>query len=79
MHYVDEGQGPLVILLHGFPYLWYMWRRQIVALAGPAFGSSPRSTRIRANRSPDSIDAYDMSQAVGDVVGLMAAWVKRPR
>jgi pimeloyl-ACP methyl ester carboxylesterase len=33
MHYVDEGQGPLVILLHGFPYLWYMWRRQIVALA----------------------------------------------
>ena len=27
MHYIDEGQGPLVILLHGFPYLWYMWRR----------------------------------------------------
>ncbi len=33
MHYIDEGQGPLVILLHGFPYLWYMWRRQIAALA----------------------------------------------
>ena len=29
MHYIDEGQGPLVILLHGFPYLWYMWRGQI--------------------------------------------------
>ena len=24
MHYIDEGQGPLVILLHGFPYLWYI-------------------------------------------------------
>ena len=40
MHYIDEGQGPLVILLHGFPYLWYMWRRQIVALAEAGFGSS---------------------------------------
>ena len=53
LHYIDEGQGPLVILLHGFPYLWYMWRRQIVALAGSLAirsirkGSSPteRATR----------------------------------
>ena len=51
MHYIDEGKGPLVILLHGVPYLWYMWRRQIVALAeagfrvvGPTNGDSGRPT-----------------------------------
>ncbi|WP_213956431.1 alpha/beta hydrolase [Variovorax sp. dw_954] len=74
MHYVDEGQGPLVILLHGFPYLWYMWRRQIGALAEAGyrvvapdlrgFGQTDRSV---------SIEAYDMSRAVGDMVGLMRA------
>ena len=52
MHYVDEGQGPLVILLHGFPYLWYMWRRQIVALAEAGYRVVvPRSTGIWTNRS----------------------------
>jgi len=33
MHYVEAGKGPLVILLHGFPLLWYSWRHQINALA----------------------------------------------
>ena len=33
LHYVDEGRGPLVVLVHGFPYLWYAWRSQIRALA----------------------------------------------
>ena len=52
MHYIDEGQGPLVILLHGFPYLWYMWRRQIRGLGrGRLSGRRPRSTGIWANRS----------------------------
>ena len=35
-----RGVGPLVILLHGFPYLWYMWRRQIRPWRRPAFASS---------------------------------------
>jgi len=74
MHYVDEGHGPLVILLHGFPYLWYMWRRQIVALARAGFRVvAPDQRGFGQTDRPDSIDAYDMSQAVGDVVGLLAA------
>ena len=74
MHYIDEGQGPLVILLHGFPYLWYMWRRQIVALAEAGFRVVvPDQRGFGQTDRPDSIEAYDMSQAVGDMVGLMAA------
>jgi pimeloyl-ACP methyl ester carboxylesterase len=37
LHYVEEGDGPLVLLLHGFPELWYGWRRQISALAAAGF------------------------------------------
>jgi epoxide hydrolase 4 len=33
LHYVEQGQGDLVILLHGFPEFWYSWRYQIPALA----------------------------------------------
>ena len=32
LHCVEEGEGPLIVLLHGFPYLWYMWRRQLRTL-----------------------------------------------
>jgi pimeloyl-ACP methyl ester carboxylesterase len=74
MHYIDEGQGPLVILLHGFPYLWYMWRRQIVALAAAGFRVVvPDQRGFGQSDRPDAIESYDMSQSVGDMVGLMAA------
>ena len=74
MHYIDEGQGPLVVLLHGFPYLWYMWRRQIGALTEAGFRVVVPDLRgFGQTDRPDSIEAYDMSQAVGDMVGLMAA------
>ncbi|SAL88260.1 alpha/beta hydrolase [Caballeronia choica] len=74
MHYIDEGEGPLVILLHGFPYLWYMWRRQIGALAKAGFRVVvPDQRGFGQTDRPDAIEAYDMSQAVGDMVGLMKA------
>ena len=74
MHYVDEGQGPLVMLLHGFPYLWYAWRRQIVALTQAGFRVVvPDQRGFGQTDRPDSIDAYDISQSVGDMVGLLAA------
>jgi len=73
MHYIDEGQGPLVILLHGFPYLWYMWRRQIAVLAEAGYRVVvPDQRGFGQTDRPDAIEAYDMSQAVGDMVGLMA-------
>lgn len=33
IHAVSEGEGPLVVLLHGFPESWYSWRHQLTALA----------------------------------------------
>src|SRR5438046_9865497 len=33
MHYVTQGEGPLIVLLHGFPEFWYSWRYQIPFLS----------------------------------------------
>lgn len=74
MHYVEQGQGPLVILLHGFPYLWYMWRRQIPALAAAGYRVvAPDQRGFGQSDRPDEVEAYDISQSVGDVVGLLKA------
>jgi pimeloyl-ACP methyl ester carboxylesterase len=37
LHYVEAGDGPLVVLLHGFPDFWFAWRFQIPALAAAGF------------------------------------------
>jgi len=37
LHYMEAGEGPLIVLLHGFPEFWYGWRRQIQPLAAAEF------------------------------------------
>jgi alpha-beta hydrolase superfamily lysophospholipase len=37
MHVAEQGEGPLVLLCHGFPELWYSWRHQLTALAAAGF------------------------------------------
>lgn len=72
LHYVEEGEGPLVLLVHGFPYLWYAWRAQIRALAAAGFRAIAIDQRgYGQTEQPVSVDAYDHTQSVGDLVGLM--------
>ena len=35
LHYVEAGQGPLVVLLHGFPEFWYGWRLSLIHISEP--------------------------------------------
>src|SRR5262249_43295034 len=37
MHLAEQGEGPLVVLCHGFPEFWYSWRHQLPALAAAGF------------------------------------------
>lgn len=74
MHYVEEGQGPLVILLHGYPFLWYLWRHQIKALAAAGYRVVALDQRGYGQTDcPKGVDSYEMTRLVGDVVGLMNA------
>ena len=41
LHYVEAGEGPLIVLLHGFPEFWYGWRQQIAPLAAGSQARPP--------------------------------------
>jgi pimeloyl-ACP methyl ester carboxylesterase len=74
MHIVEQGKGPLVILCHGFPELWYSWRHQLPALAGSGFHAvAPDQRGYGQTESPEPIESYDILQLTGDIVGLVHA------
>jgi pimeloyl-ACP methyl ester carboxylesterase len=72
LHYVEAGEGPLVLLLHGFPELWYGWRRQIPALAAAGFRVvAPDLRGYGRSDKPRGVAAYGVRELVRDVRGLI--------
>jgi len=60
LHYVEAGEGPLVVLLHGFPEFWYGWRLQIKPLAAAGFRVvAPDMRGYNLSSKPDGVAAYD--------------------
>ena len=78
LHVVEEGEGPLVLLVHGFPELWYSWRYQLPALAAAGYRAVAYDQRGygRSSKFWDP-DAYRISRLVADAVGLVAALGER--
>ncbi len=74
MHVAEAGSGPLVILLHGFPELWYSWRRQLPALAAAGYHAvAPDLRGYGGSDAPEPIEAYSMLNMTADVAGLLDA------
>mgnify|MGYP001585241118 CR=1 FL=1 len=74
MHFVEQGQGPMVILCHGFPECWYSWRHQLPALADAGFHVvAPDQRGYGQTDRPEPIEAYNILQLTGDMVGLIHA------
>jgi len=74
MHVAEAGDGPLVVLCHGFPESWYSWRHQLVALAeGGYHAVAPDMRGYGQTDQPEAIEAYSLLHLVGDVVGLLDA------
>ena len=70
----EEGNGPLVVLCHGWPELSYSWRHQIAALAGAGFHVvAPDMRGFGQSSAPADIAAYSIFDLVGDMVALVAA------
>lgn len=74
IHTVEEGEGPLVILVHGFPELWYSWRFQLPAIAKAGYRVVAIDQRGygRSSKFWDP-DAYRIHRMVDDLVGLVGA------
>ena len=70
----EQGEGPLVVLCHGWPELSYSWRHQIPALAAAGFRVvAPDMRGFGQTSAPAEIDAYSIFDNVGDMVALVAA------
>ena len=71
---VVEGSGPLLILLHGFPQCWYLWRHQIDPLVAAGFQVAiPDQRGYGGSDKPTSIEAYNVVELSNDVAGLATA------
>ena len=74
LHYVEVGEGPLVLLLHGFPQFWYMWRFQIPALAGAGFRVvAPDMRGYNLSEKPRGVSSYRVELLARDVERLILA------
>ena len=72
LHYVEAGEGPLVVLLHGFPEFWYGWRQQIQPLAAAGFRVvAPDMRGYNLSSRPKDVKAYDTDQLTADIRGLI--------
>jgi pimeloyl-ACP methyl ester carboxylesterase len=74
LNIAEQGEGPMVLLCHGFPESWYSWRHQIGALAAAGFHAvAPDMRGYGKSDRPEAIDQYTIFHLVGDLVGLLDA------
>ncbi|HSA49726.1 MAG TPA: alpha/beta hydrolase [Yinghuangia sp.] len=74
IHLVEQGSGPLVLLVHGFPESWYSWRRQLPVLAAAGFRAVAVDVRGYGRSSrPGDPAAYRMLELVADNVAVVEA------
>ena len=74
VHVAEAGDGPLVVLCHGFPESWYSWRHQLVALAEAGYHAvAPDQRGYGQTDRPETIASYTLLHLVGDLVGVLDA------
>ena len=71
-HYAEAGKGPLVVLLHGFPELWYSWRHQIAALAKEGYHAvAPDLRGFGESEVTGKVEDYGLTNHAKDVKALI--------
>ncbi len=74
IHVAEIGEGPLVLLVHGFPESWYSWRFQLPALAEAGYRVAAIDVRgYGSSEAPEEIEAYRLMDLAGDCVGVVEA------
>jgi pimeloyl-ACP methyl ester carboxylesterase len=74
LNIAEQGNGPPVVLCHGFPESWYSWRHQLTALAAAGFHAiAPDMRGYGKSDRPEAIDQYTIFHLIGDLVGLLDA------
>ena len=74
IHLAEMGEGPTVLMIHGFPESWYSWREQLPVLANAGYHAVAMDVRGYGRSSkPTRVEDYRMLQKVADVVGVVQA------
>ena len=74
MRIAEMGEGPLVLLAHGWPESWYSWRHQLVGLSQAGFRViAPDMRGYGETDAPSEIDEYDVNHLTADMVGILDA------
>lgn len=74
LNIAEAGEGPLVLLLHGFPESWYSWRHQFAPIAAAGYHVvAPDMRGYGKSDKPQEIEAYNQVEAVNDIIGLIPA------
>lgn len=73
IHYAQLGQGPLVVMIHGFPDCWLTWRAQMVALAKDHEVVAIDQRGYNLSDRPKGVENYDISLLVADVAAVIRA------
>jgi pimeloyl-ACP methyl ester carboxylesterase len=71
-HIAESGEGPLVLLLHGFPQFWWTWRSQLPSLAAAGFRAVAADLRGYGG-SDKPPRGYDLITAASDAAGMVRA------
>ncbi len=78
LHLAAQGEGPLVLLLHGFPETSYSWRHQLGALSAAGFRAvAPDLRGFGLSSSPIEAERYTALDIVGDLIGILDALGER--
>ena len=74
LNVAEQGEGPLVLMLHGFPESWYSWRHQFAPLAAAGYHAvAPDMRGYGKSDKPQAIEAYNQVEVVNDILGLVPA------
>lgn len=71
LHYVSQGSGKLMLMLHGFPEFWYSWRHQIKEFASDYHTVALDLRGYNDSDKPASLSAYQMSEFIQDLKGVI--------
>ncbi len=72
LHYVTQGEGPLMLMLHGFPEFWYSWRHQISEFSQDYKVVAVDLRGYNDSDKPKDLSAYSMRELIQDVRGVIA-------
>ncbi len=74
LHYITEGEGELMLFLHGFPYFWYNWHHQLKEFSKDYRVVAVDMRGYNVSDKPDKVSSYDLSVLVEDVKQLIEAF-----